>query len=160
MRTLFAECSPGISATDSAAVYARRFAYGDSGVINVAVPGATIDTNWANVQLLFGFEQRDATTTFVNDADSVLLATANGNAQADTAQFKFGASSLLLDGTALGAYLIRRLVQLATGAGADPDRSTFPSELDGNGAAPSSSRSGDDGGLPRETAHHMNPFSK
>jgi hypothetical protein len=46
---------------------------------------------------LLNFEGADASTTMLDDFGNTW--TANGNAQIDTAQFKFGASSLLLDGT-------------------------------------------------------------
>lgn len=48
-------------------------------------------------QALLHFEGSDASTTFLDDWGNTW--TANGNAQIDTAQFKFGTSSLLLDGT-------------------------------------------------------------
>lgn len=50
---------------------------------------------------ILNFEAADATTTMVDDFGNTW--TANGNAQIDTAQFKFGTASLLLDGT--GDYL-------------------------------------------------------
>lgn len=46
---------------------------------------------------LLNFEGADASTTFIDDFGNTWSAV--GNAQIDTAQFKFGASSLLLDGT-------------------------------------------------------------
>jgi hypothetical protein len=46
---------------------------------------------------LLNFEGSDASTTMLDDFGNTW--TASGNAQIDTAQFKFGSSSLLLDGT-------------------------------------------------------------
>lgn len=46
---------------------------------------------------LLNFEAADASTTLVDDFGNTW--TASGNAQIDTAQFKFGTASLLLDGT-------------------------------------------------------------
>lgn len=51
--------------------------------------------------VLFNFEGADASTTMLDDFGNTW--TAVGNAQIDTAQFKFGTSSLLLDGT--GDYI-------------------------------------------------------
>jgi hypothetical protein len=50
---------------------------------------------------LLNFNGTDASTTMLDDFGNTW--TANGNAQLDTAQFKFGSSSLLLDGT--GDYI-------------------------------------------------------
>ncbi len=52
----------------------------------------------SSVVLLSGFEGTDGSTTFLDESPAGRALTANGNAQIDTAQFKFGASSLLLDG--------------------------------------------------------------
>ena len=57
------------------------------------------DPYWANVAVLCGFEGSDGSTSFVDESSYARTMTANGNAQIDTAQFKFGSSSLLLDGT-------------------------------------------------------------
>lgn len=61
--------------------------------------GAPQDPNWASVVLLAGFEDTDGATTFIDESASAKTITTFGNAQVDTAQFKYGASSLLLDGT-------------------------------------------------------------
>ena len=70
----------------------------------VAVVG---DSNWFNVKLLMGFEGADAATGgpgMTDEGSSARgAATVVGNAQIDTAQFKLGTSSLLLDGS--GDYL-------------------------------------------------------
>jgi hypothetical protein len=61
------------------------------------------DPNFSNVKLLLGFEGADGATGSPGMTDESLSArgnaTVSGNAQIDTAQFKFGAASLLLDGT-------------------------------------------------------------
>tara|TARA_R110000772_G_scaffold30806_12_gene76534 strand:+ start:7508 stop:9595 length:2088 start_codon:yes stop_codon:yes gene_type:complete len=57
------------------------------------------DDYWANVVFLSAFEDVDTGTAYVDDSEEVRVITSVGNAQADTAQFKFGASSLLVDGT-------------------------------------------------------------
>ena len=69
-----------------------------------AQAAALSDPHFASVKLLMGFEGTDGSTTFDDEsaADHSPF-TVGGNAQIDTAQFKFGASSLLLDGT--GDYL-------------------------------------------------------
>ncbi len=61
---------------------------------------ANVDPSFASVKLLLGFEGSDASTT-VTDESGAAHGTAShfGNAQIDTAQFKFGSSSLLLDGS-------------------------------------------------------------
>jgi hypothetical protein len=56
------------------------------------------DPDFANVVLLCGFEGVDAATTSTDESASAHTLDFNGDAQIDTAQFKFGASSLLLDG--------------------------------------------------------------
>jgi hypothetical protein len=63
------------------------------------VPG---DPYFSSVVYLSGYEGADGSTTIVDEA-TAKIATAVGNAQIDTAQFKFGSSSLLLDGN--GDYL-------------------------------------------------------
>lgn len=58
------------------------------------------DQHIASVKLLLGCEGADASTTVTDESPSARgSATVRGNAQIDTAQFKFGASSLLCDGT-------------------------------------------------------------
>jgi hypothetical protein len=62
------------------------------------------DPSFANVVLLLGFEDADGSTSTTDESPTTPHTfTFNGNAQTDTAQKKFGASSLLLDGT--GDYL-------------------------------------------------------
>ena len=55
------------------------------------------DPYWGNVVSLIHFDGADASTTFTDQKGKSWTAT--GNAQLDTAQFKFGTASLLLDGT-------------------------------------------------------------
>lgn len=57
------------------------------------------DPHFANVVLLCGFNGVDGATTSADDSNSSHTLTFVGNAQLDTAQAKFGASSLLLDGS-------------------------------------------------------------
>ncbi|WP_192355579.1 LamG domain-containing protein [Mesorhizobium mediterraneum] len=61
--------------------------------------GGPTDPNFASVVLLSGFEGADASTVMDDESNSNHTLTAVGNAQIDTSQFKFGASSLLLDGS-------------------------------------------------------------
>jgi hypothetical protein len=52
------------------------------------------------VKLLLGFEGSDASTTFTDESSAAKgNGTVSGNAQVDTAQFKFGSASGLFDGT-------------------------------------------------------------
>ena len=55
------------------------------------------DPYWANVSALLHFDGTDASTTFTDEKGHTF--TAVGNAQIDTAQSKWGGSSLLLDGS-------------------------------------------------------------
>jgi hypothetical protein len=64
--------------------------------------GAQTDPDFASVVSLLHFDGADASTTFTDVIGKTW--TANGNAQLDTAQFKYGTASLLLDGT--GDYLL------------------------------------------------------
>ncbi len=57
------------------------------------------DPDFASVVLLLGFEGADASTTFTDESPSPKTMTAVGNAQIDTAQFKYGSASGLFDGT-------------------------------------------------------------
>lgn len=100
-RVAFAEWTANIgqAALDSNAILSKRYAFGDRGMITAQVPSAPIDPSFASNSILLGFESRDGLAGFVNDAPAALLVTANGNAQADTAQSKFGSASLLLDGS-------------------------------------------------------------
>lgn len=55
--------------------------------------------SFSNVKLLMGFEGADGSTTFTDESSIGHSLTRSGNAQIDTAQFKYGASSGLFDGT-------------------------------------------------------------
>ena len=57
------------------------------------------DPYWANVVTLLRFEGADASTTFTDDTGRHTFGANGSNAQIDTADKKWGASSLLLDGT-------------------------------------------------------------
>lgn len=56
------------------------------------------DPNFASVKLLLGFEGADASTTLTDESSAPHTFTAVGNAQIDTAQFKYGTSAGLFDG--------------------------------------------------------------
>lgn len=60
-----------------------------------AVPG---DDNWTEVQFLAKFEGADAATSYTELSPNAAVAVFYDDAQIDTAQFKFGTSSILLDG--------------------------------------------------------------
>lgn len=60
--------------------------------------GGGTDDWFKNVVLLSGFEGSDGSTSFTDESQFARTLTAGGNAQIDTAQAKFGSSSLLLDG--------------------------------------------------------------
>lgn len=68
----------------------------------VAEVGET-DPNFSSVGLLLHMDGADASTTFTDNSSNAHTVTANGNAQIDTAQSKFGGASGLFDGT--GDYL-------------------------------------------------------
>ena len=61
--------------------------------------GGGSDPYWSNVKLLCGFEGADGSTTLIDESSVARALTAQSTAQIDTAQFKYGASSLLLNGT-------------------------------------------------------------
>jgi hypothetical protein len=60
---------------------------------------ASGDENFSSVQLLLAMDGEDAATATTDASANEFVPTFSGNAQLDTAQAKFGASSLLLDGT-------------------------------------------------------------
>ncbi len=62
-----------------------------------------VSSDSANTKLLLHFEGDDASTTFTDSSEALQEITAYGNAQIDTAYYKFGAASGLFDGT--GDYL-------------------------------------------------------
>ncbi len=61
------------------------------------------DQYWSNTELLLRCDGTDASTTFTDSSSNGHTVTANGNAQIDTAQSKYGGASALFDGT--GDYL-------------------------------------------------------
>lgn len=61
------------------------------------------DEHFSDVVLLLNCNGADGSTTFTDDSDSGHTVTANGDAQVDTAEKKFGSGSALFDGT--GDYL-------------------------------------------------------
>lgn len=102
-RTVFSENSGG--AVDANAALLNLYAYGDSGPVNDAIDMSAVDpAGFDNVTMLLNCNHRDGVTTIVDDSQSSVRMTFNGNAQIDTAQAPFaGKASLLLDGT--GDYL-------------------------------------------------------
>ena len=99
---------------------------------NGAASGVT-DPSFASTKLLLGFEATNGSTTFADQSSANRgNATAFGSAQVSTAQFKYGASSLLLNGTTdyatfldstdwdfgTGAFTIELFVRYATVADA------------------------------------------
>lgn len=85
--------NPGTLAID---VFNPAPAGGDSNNLTFTVNQAP-DPHFASVGALLHFEGTDASTTFTDVKGKTW--TAAGNAQIDTAQFKFGAASGLFDGT-------------------------------------------------------------
>ncbi len=63
------------------------------------LPPGSDPAGFANVLLLIGFEGADASTATTDESSFARTLTVAGNAQIDTAQFKFGASSGLFDGS-------------------------------------------------------------
>src|SRR5690606_25450842 len=61
------------------------------------------DPYWASVVLLLHMDGADGSTMFIDSSANGLTVTANGNAQIDTAQSKFGGAAALFDGN--GDYL-------------------------------------------------------
>jgi hypothetical protein len=73
------------------------------GVFNPAAGGAG-DPDFASTVLLLGYEGSDGSTTFTDESFAARgTPTVFNQAQVDTAEFKYGAAALLLDGT--GDYL-------------------------------------------------------
>lgn len=101
------------------------------------IPGALRKSSvpWTAVKLQLHFEGADASTTFTDSSASARTATVNGDAQIDTAQFKFGNASGLFDGT--GDYLTYTDHADLTFAGNEFNVECFfrASALPGNGVA-------------------------
>jgi len=64
---------------------------------------SSIDPNFDDVSLLLHMDGSDGSTTFTDSSGNAYAITANGNAQIDTAQSKFGGAAGLFDGA--GDYL-------------------------------------------------------
>lgn len=74
-------------------------------IVNPFGFGPPGDPLWTSVAFLSGYEGVDAATSFTDESNSPATITPYAAAQIDTAQFKFGASSLLLDGNTDGLSL-------------------------------------------------------
>ncbi len=74
--------------------------FDSNGAVCAVIPG---DPNYNSVSLLLHFDGADGSTTFTDNSPTPKTPTVNGNAQIDTAVFKFGGASGLFDGT--GDYL-------------------------------------------------------
>lgn len=74
-------------------------------LLGIGAPGGggPIDPLFSSVKLLLHLDGADGATTTTDNSTSAHPITFTGNAQIDTAQSKFGGSSLLLDGT--GDYI-------------------------------------------------------
>lgn len=70
---------------------------------NFVTSGGSGDPDFANVSLLLPLNGTDGSTSFPDESNNAFTLTGFGNAQIDTAQSKWGGSSLLLDGS--GDYL-------------------------------------------------------
>jgi hypothetical protein len=57
------------------------------------------DPYWNNVSLLLHADGSDGSTTFTDSSQNNFASTAGGNAQLDTAQYKYGSASILCDGS-------------------------------------------------------------
>jgi hypothetical protein len=62
-------------------------------------PTITRDEHFANVSLLLHFDGADASTTFTDSSSNGHTVSVQGNAQLDDAEFKFGTTSGLFDGS-------------------------------------------------------------
>lgn len=76
---------------------------GSPGFFSSAAGGGAVQPAFANVELLLHMDGSDGSTTFTDSSSHGRTVTANGDAQLDTAQSKFGTASGLFDGT--GDYL-------------------------------------------------------
>jgi len=110
--------TPGLI-DDNPAAPTLAFGDGDSGfyeevddTIAVALEGAKefefgpitgADPDFSSVELLTNLDGPDGATSFTEQSNNAAVATFVGGAELDTAQFKFGTASLLLDG--LNDYL-------------------------------------------------------
>lgn len=119
------------------------------------VTGEVLDEHFSSVALLLNCNGADGSTTITDSSGTPKTVTAQGNAQIDTAQSKYGGASLLLDGTGdwiesadnaafeLGSsnFTIEFWMRLATSSGrqglaskgAAGDFPTFDISTDGSG---------------------------
>ena len=68
-------------------------------MMGAASGGLVSDPDFASVVLLLHCNGADESTAFIDTSNSAHTITANGNAQVDTSEKKFGSGSLLLDGS-------------------------------------------------------------
>ncbi|ARO24735.1 concanavalin A-like lectin/glucanase family/phage tail domain-containing protein [Rhizobium sp. TAL182] len=87
-----AGAASGVGASAAAAV-------GSAAGTSTAAAVADSDPYFSSVVLLCGFNGADGATSSTDESNAAHSLTFVGNAQLDTAQFKFGSASLLLDGT-------------------------------------------------------------
>src|SRR5690606_498659 len=80
---------------------------------SIEVEESVGDPHFSNVVLLAGFEGTDGSTSY-NEGKSSLSVSFFGNAQIDTARFKFGASSTLFDGTGDYVSVVNSSINLSS----------------------------------------------
>lgn len=98
LRVVFAQESG--TSTDANADELELYAYGDAGPITSSIDVSGGDPNWTNVSLLLGAEHANGAQRFIDDGPgSFRTSSVTGNAQVDTAQKKFGLSSIKFDGS-------------------------------------------------------------
>jgi hypothetical protein len=78
-------------------------------------PSNATDPYWSSVKLLLHGIGTNGSTTFTDSSNSPTTVTPAGNAQISTAQYKFGGSSMLFDGS--GDRLVATDAKLALGTG-------------------------------------------
>ena len=94
----------GSGAVNSTSVYGGGIHISNWGTLTYGAAGyVSSDPYWSSVKLLLGFEGADASTTITDESSSARgNATVMDQAQIDTAQYKFGTSSLYLPAAADG----------------------------------------------------------
>lgn len=98
IRIIFSEWSPWSS--DADAQPTKLFAFGDSGGRLGGVSTSGADPDWRSTRLLLGFNSRNNATSMIDEGPATFsVASVNGNARIDTTQYRFGVSSLYLDGS-------------------------------------------------------------
>ncbi len=101
LRFIFAERAPWT--TDAGAEFCRLFAYGDSGKTVGSVSLVGSNPNWQNVVLQYNFESSNNAIRMIDASPMCFRCGSFGNAKIDTTQYKFGSTSLRLDGS--GDYI-------------------------------------------------------